>query len=1149
MNREVLPNRKKESTTLNPSNEQMYNFYLNKRVPLPPGSGVRKLLLIMKLTTLILITVILHVSATSIAQKVTLKEKNMALTDVFDLIKSQTGYDFALTTDALKNATPVTINVKNEDLKDVLTEILQGRNLDFSLDNKIVVIRPKEESFLDKVKAVFVNTDIHGRVVGDDGQPLAGATVMVKDDYKTATMTDPNGYFILTNVPPNKTIIVSFIGYEKSELTAKGEIGTIKLKVTDSKLDEVQVIAYGRTSERLSVGDINAVSSKTIESQPVGNVLQALEGQMPGLFIKQATGLPGSQMSVQVMGQNSIGQGNSPLIVVDGIPYASNPFNAVNPVLSGGGLGGGASPLSFLNPSDIESVTLLKDADATSIYGSRAANGALLITTKKGKAGETHVTFNIQQGWGNDTRRVNLLNTAQYLQVRKQAFANDGLTVPSIITSPNDVNYDINGLWDQSRNTNWQQVLLGSTADYKDFNSTISGGTDNTQFLVGATYHREGTVFPSDFSDQKAALHFSLQNKSENKKFSLALAGNYVYDQNQLPSTDLTQTAILLAPNAPDLYNSDGGLNWAPNAAGNSSWTNPLAFTANTSLFKTNNFLTTLTLGYHLLSNLEIKTDASYNFLQSMETFLSPSSAQAPENRTTSSRYSNFQNNNLTTWNIQPQIVYGLKVNNGILQGIAGIQAMQTTNFGQNIQASGFSSDQLIGDIGSGTTLSASTTATTVYKYSGIFGRLNYSWRDKYILNLTARRDGSSRFGVANQFHNFWSTGGAWIFSEERAMKQNFPWLSFGKFAMSYGITGNDQIADYRFLSTFVSSSNATPYQGITGLRPTSLPNPYLQWEETQKFNARLDFGFFKDRILLSADYFKYRSSNELLSYALSTVTGFTSILENFPATVQNTGWELTLNTVNFKNKNFKWTSSFNVTVPRNKLVAFPNLAGTTYSATLVIGQPVNITKVYPFAGVDPATGVYRFINAAGAVTATPNFNTDRTKLENPNPQYYGGFQNTFSWKEWQVGFLIQFTKTYQVNNYWATMGFYPGEFDSGISPYGNQPISVQNNVWQHPGDSRSLQRYSTQNLQYNSAQLSSLAFTDGSYARLKNVNISYQLSDSWSKTIGLKNCRVYLNGQNLLTITKFSGLDPETAGSFTLPPLCVITVGLQANL
>ena len=416
----------------------------------------------------------------------------------------------------------------------------------------------------------------------------------------------------------------------------------------------------------------------------------------------------------------------------------------------------------------------------------------------------------------------------------------------------------------------------------------------------------------------------------------------------------------------------------------------------------------------------------------------------------------------------------------------------------------------------------------------------------QWIVNLTARRDGSSRFGSNNEFHNFGSAAAAWIFSQTKLLRKMLPLISFGKLSASYGTTGNDQIGDYKYLSVYGATNVPTTYQGVSGLLPTGLSNPYLQWEETRKMRAALNIGLVKDRVLVSAAYFRNRSSNQLLTYALPLITGFTNITRNFPATVQNSGWEFTLNTINFRTRAFNWSSAVNFTIPQNKLVAFSGLANSSYASSLIIGQPVTLLKAYRFLGTNPSTGIFQFADAHGNPTPTPNSTTDQTILENSSPRFYGGIQNSFSYRGLQLDVFVQFVKQTS-SNYYGTIGYFPGVFSSS-GPIGNQPSFVLAR-WQKPGDISVIQRFSTQPLQSGNARSSSAAWSDGSYARLKNISLSYQIPDSWKKKVHLQACRIYAQAQNLLTFTKFTGLDPETPSSFTLPPLRVITVGLQIGL
>jgi len=1090
-----------------------------------------------------MITVILHVSATTIAQKITLKEKNAPLVTIFDQISAQTGYDFAFTTEAVKDSKPVTINVTNAELATVLTQIFQGQTLDFSLVNKTVTVKPKETTIFDKIKSAlsFDKIEVTGRVVGEDGQSLPGATVIVKGT-NNSTITDAKGNFTLFKVDAGATLVITFVGYERQEIAAAPDLGKIQMKVASSQLDAVQVIAYGQTTQRLSVGNISSVSGKVIEEQPVNNPLLALEGRVPGLFITQANGLAGGAVTLRIQGQNSIQNGNDALYVIDGVPFSSQNLPNLGGILgnSGATVNGSyvnGSPFSFINPSDIESIEVLKDADATAIYGSRAANGAILITTKKGKAGTTRVNVNAQQGVGQVTRKVDLLNLPEYLQMRHEALKNDG------IASPGPKDYDINGLWDTTRSTDWQKLLLGGTAKYTNISSTVSGGSANTQYLIGTTYHRETTVFPGDFADQKGSVHFSINNISPNQKFTVQLSGSYLVDNNQLPQQDLTLTATRLAPDAPALHNPDGTLNWMPNSSGSETWMNPLAYALQTYQVKTNNLIGNAVLSYQILKGLTIRGSLGYTNTQTDETALTPQTYNRPSQSSFNLRYGQYGTGNTNSWIAEPQISYKTTLGKGKLEALAGATVQQNNSKALILLATGFNSDAVLADPYSAPSISVTSSINSVYKYNAAFGRVSYNWDEKYLLNLTARRDGSSRFGSANQFHNFGAIGAGWIFSEEGLFKNNLPFLSFGKLRGSYGTTGNDQIGDYQFLSLYTPITPPVPYQGASGLTPNGLPNPYLQWELTKKLQAGIDLGFLKDRILLTANYVRNRSSNQLLGYNLPIISGFSSITENFPATVENTAWEFSLHTINFKDKNFSWSSSVNFTLPKNKLVAFPSLGTSSYSNSLIVGQPINITKAFHFLGVDPTTGVYQFLDSQGKPTSTPSDPDDRTVIISPFPKFYGGFVNEIQYKSFGLDFSFSFVKqTAQNYNFGAVVPGYKGV---------NQPTTVLGR-WQEPGQVASIQRYNS-NLQISNqnqyAMQSDAGISDASYIRLKNAYLFWQLPEGLKRNLHLESGRIFIQGQNLLTLTHYKGMDPENLSVTSLPPLRVLTLGVQVGL
>ena len=478
-------------------------------------------------------------------------------------------------------------------------------------------------------------------------------------------------------------------------------------------------------------------------------------------------------------------------------------------------------------------------------------------------------------------------------------------------------------LWDTTRYTDWQKALLGGTARYNDAQGTVSGGNSNTQFLIGGGYHRETTVFPGDFSDQRGSLHFNITNFSTDRRFKLLLSGNYTVNYNQLTGVDLTSTAIQTPPDAPSLYNADGSLNWAPSASGFTSWptgNNPLSYLYYSYNNHTNNLVSNALVSYQLLPGLEIKSSLGYTDMQTNETSLTPTHYWDPAllpSLGNSARTASYANNAIRSWIIEPQATYSANLWQGRLTALVGTTIQQNTLNGQVLNASGFNSDLVMNDIKSASAVTIGSTTNSLYKYNALFGRLTYDWQEKYLLNLSTRRDGSSRFGPQNQFHNFEAASIGWIFSKENVISRNFSFLSFGKLRASYGTTGSDQIGDYSFLDLYRPTTAGVPYQGATGLQINNLFNPALAWEETTKAEGGLDLGFLKDRVLINVTYFHNRSSNQLVAYSLPSIAGETSVATNLPAIVLNTGWEATLSTTSILTPaTFRWRSSFNLTIP-----------------------------------------------------------------------------------------------------------------------------------------------------------------------------------------------------------------------------------------
>lgn len=1092
----------------------------------------RRALLIMKLTAFLLFAFCMQVSASVFSQQVTLKEKNVSMESILKSIRKQTGYTVLYSDEVISKTSVISINLNKVNLQDALDAVLQGTALTYSIDEHTILIKKKETSLLDRLKAVITATDITGRITDENNQPLAGATVQVKGQGNAAN-TDANGYFTLKQVQPGVTLIISFIGYDKLEVPAQANLGQLKLHVSTNPLDVVNVIAYGTTTQRLTTGSINTVKAEDIEKQPVSDPILALEGRISGVQVSEGSGISGANFKIIIQGQNTISAGLLPLYIIDGVPFGGKPIEATSgattsapPIVGGLGL----SPLNTLSPNDIESITVLKDAEATAIYGSRAANGVIVITTKKGKAGKTRVDVDLYSGVSDITRELPMLNAAQYLNVREQAFKNDGIT-------PTTANAADLTSFNTGSNNNFQQIFLGNTGHFTNATASLSGGNELTQFLISANDRHEGTILPGSSADDRTEIRYNLQHHTADKKFSISTSVSYTRDNNNIAPLYLSQL-YALPPDLP-LYSPNGRLAWY------TGYTNPEAALKNIYGVKTSNLLANASLNYNILPGLSFKTDLGYNRIQVNSLTASLIASQNPANAATATGQVTMIHTTDEVVDVEPQLNYSKTFGKGKLDALLG-GTYQDGNYNQDLFLLGsFKSDALYDDLGSITPL-ITTNGFITTKYVSLFARVNYNWAGKYIISGSYRRDGSSRFSPDNRFGNFGSVGGAWIFSEESAVKDNISWLSFGKLRSSYGSIGNDQINDYGY--TTVYQSGITPYNGQTGLAPSSINNnSNYTWEVTKKFNLSLDLGFFNDRILATATYFNNRTSNLLvLNVPLASQAGFSGYTGNLPGTlVQNKGYEFELNTTNIKTKRFRWQTSANLTVARNKLLAYPGLATASYASGYftqgyVIGQSLNLLSGYQYTGMVNGLPTVKDLNGNGTITPglAANNKGDFAILGTKDPKFYGGISNSFTYDRFQFDFLFQFVsqKAYNIYSYLNTIGF-PAPGGNYNLPAG---ILKYNFTYSTLASSAASQAYN------NYFKLSSATVSDASFVRLKNVSLSYKFPNGFS-AIGVKNLSIYMRGQNLLTMTKYIGFDPETQGT-AVPPLKLYSLGLQAS-
>lgn len=1083
----------------------------------------RHLIMSMKLLIISLTALCLQAGARGYSQGISLSLKDAPLPKALQEITRQSGTTFLYTEKLLRQSLPVNVTLVNASIEQAVNACLMNQPLEWKMINRTIVIRRKTKfsSPLEDSVRIFRGV-VHG-----NGGVLAGASVMIKGTNK-GTLTDQTGAFVI-RVSKNQALIITSIGYE-GQLIQTGNLSFIEVTLIPAvnKLDEAVVIGYGTTTKRYNTGSVSKISSNDITTQPVSNSLAAMTGRLPGVFITQQTGVPGGNFTIQIRGRNSIREeGNDPLYIIDGVPYASTTLSSL---ITSSSIIQRGNPLSGINPNDIESIEVLKDADATSIYGSRGANGVVLITTKKGKAGSTRLSVDFSTGWGKPASKMKLLDSKQYLRMRHEAFANDGIAPGS-----NDV--DLNGEWDTTRNTDWQKELLGNTARVANTLVSVSSGNEYTQFIISGAHRRETAVFPGKQANEKAMAHFNLSHSSVGHRFKLLISALGSKENNYLPQADLYYSAITLPPVAPALYNADGTLNWQ-----NSTWDNPLANLLRKFRSGSTNIVTNGVLSYELLNGLIAKASFGYNtsFLDELST--NPSNSLRPSyGVTTSSAF--FAKGQRHSWIVEPQLSYQTYFGRSRLQALAGATLQEnrqemTTTFGR-----GYTSIGLLENIQAAPVIAVILNEQTQYRYGGAYGRINYTLDDKYVLNLTGRRDGSSRFGPGKQFGNFGSAAAAWIFSGYDWVKRSFPVLSFGKLRGSFGTSGNDQIGDYRYLNTYSPSQYG--YEGITGLQPTALFNPDYSWEKNRKTDAALELGFFKDRLLVTVNYYFNTSSNQLVGYSLAPTTGFFSIVSNFPATVSNRGWEFELNTINVQSDAFSWKTSFNLSFPKNKLVSFRDIANTFYNNSFEVGKSLDTRKLLHATGVDPVTGIYQFldVNKNGSNTDYPD---DLLALANLGQVFHGGLQNNIRYKQWMLDFFFQFVKQKGLN-YLTSYYNPPGALS-------NQPAYVLDH-WQPQHTQASVQQYTTGAngevylMHFYALATSDLAVSDASYVRLKNVAVRYDVTANLLRKWKLRGLTIYAQAQNLLTFTNYKGSDPENNVAGRLPPLRMFTAGITVTL
>lgn len=1047
--------------------------------------------------------------------KVTIdREREVTIYEVLEIIGNQTECKFIYQSDIFKGLPKIKLKKGTIKVDELLKQCLAPSNFNIitTKDNYITITRRSGKALQQNI--------IKGVVKDSLGIGMAGVNIIIKNTTKGTQSNFDGQYTIIAH--PSDTLVFTYISFKSQEITVGNRtIINVVMEPDATSLDQVIINAgYYKVSDREKTGSISSITSQVVDDQIISNPIASLQGRLTGVQVVQNSGVPGSGFSVLIRGKNSISAGTEPLYIIDGVPFSSQSLSSRD--VSGRVLpGADFSPLSFLNPSDIESIEVLKDADATAIYGSRGANGVVLITTKKLRTGITTYNISAKSGLGHIAKKQKLLNTPQYIQMREQAFENDGISeYPSYA-------YDINGTWDRNKYTDWQDKLLGGTAYFQEYQIGVSGGNSTTSFSVSGAYRNESTISLEEDGYKRANGLAKLNHNSADGRFRLSLSTAYTYEDNDLPDSDLSYQALTLPPNAPNLYNEDGSLNWE-----DGTFNNPLADLEGDLGSTRNSLLVNALMEIKLLDNLSLRTNMGYQDTKLTESRTYPHTRFPPQYRFTSSASSIYTNDGLkNSWIVEPQLSYSLEKNNNKLDFLIGYSAQNEKSETFSQYAEGFASNAQINNLAAANYIQVTADSETAYKYQALFGRANYIHNKKYIINITGRRDGSSRFGPNNRFANFGAVGAAWIFSEENELKQLFPFLNYGKLRGSYGTTGNDQIGDYRYLNSY--SSTGISYNGTIGLYSSSLYNPNFGWEENKKSELAVELGFLKNRITTTINYYRNRSSNQLIEIPLPETTGFSSVLANLDALVENNGWEFEFTTLNVQREKWKWNTSFNLTIPKNNLLEFPDLENSTYANSYVIGKPITIKKVLHFTGVDPQTGVYTFqdFNGDGQIS-NPE---DSQQIIDTAPKFYGGLSNTITFENLTLDVFFQFSSqdTQNINIFGTAPGIMV-----------NQSVEVLD-AWTNPGDITNTQAFTTGSNYERSVgsfnlRQSDAAYSDASYIRLKNISLTYNLKNIITDS---SNAKIFIQGQNLYTLTNFQGQDPEMTQGFT-PALRWLSAG-----
>lgn len=1020
----------------------------------------------------------LHVAASGKAQSISISEHNAPLTKVFREIKRQTGYTFIYKDALLQKAKNVSFDIRNASLRQILDTCLRDQPFSYAIISKLIVIKEKELPVnKDQASAAALPITIQGKITNEKGEPLAGANIREKGT-NSSTVSEQDGSFKITVTNAGAQVVISYIGYVTKEIAVGGQkFLSISLALANSKLNEIVVVGYGTQRRADITGSVSVVSGKEMESRPNTQFGLLIEGKAAGVQVLSSSGKPSDGFSIRIRGTSSINSSSDPLYVVDGVPI---------------------SDTKALNPSDIESVSILKDASSAAIYGAQGANGVVLITTKRGKSGKPRVEFNSYTGYSSIIKKLDVLNATQY---------------KALMT---EMGYNTD--WSRyTANTDWQNMIFqhGRSQNYQ---LSVSGRNDKTGYYIsGGWMQQVGAIRSAEMDRGNFKINID-QTINDWLKVGTNISYVKYHDVGLTDNTQVNSGGVILgALNTPPVigvYNADGTFTMNPFQA----WENPIAFTDGWSQgYNQQRILGNVFSEISFIPGLKLRTNAGIdNNNSTYHGFEDPYRTADGRSNQGAGKYSTSIAN---YWIVENTLSYTKAIQKHSFGGLAAI-VFQKNNWEQSyVERIGFSGSAVTIPDG-GATVAAASAEISAKANQSYLGRLNYAYDDKYLLTANFRADNSSNFGPGHRWGYFPSFSAGWRISKEKFFHTNV--VNDLKLRAGWGITGNDQIGTYAYLAQ-VGVTASYPIGGtiLPGTYPSTLGDGDLKWEQTQQTNLAMDLSIFQSRVTFTAEVYDKKTTDLLLNLPIPYSTGLNTGIRNV-GSIQNKGLELSVNTKNFVNK-FQWETDFNISFNRNKIlnIVGQQITGASLSQRDDIsmnkaGSPLGMFYGYIADIVDPATGDLFYRDAKGNSTFSPNAATDKVFIGNPNPKFFYGLTNTFSYKNLS---LIVFVQGTQGNNIFNATRI---ETEAMEGPK-NQSTAVLRR-WEKAGDKTDIPRSNNS----NNSRVSTRFVEDGSYLRVKTVTLSYNLPRPVLNKAKISEAKLYFTGENLFTVTRYSGYDPE---------------------